>query len=125
MLDQPADRAGAVLDHKAGGLVRAQACSGRVGVSDVGFSAVSRVEDGGDATLGPRTGTVLQGSLGNEGNLELVSETQREGLPGKATAQDKDIESGHFGNCRRGRYYGVPTITWALHHTERRRPSGN
>ncbi len=122
MLDQPVDRAGAVLDHKAGSLVRAQARSGRVGVSDVGFSAVSRVEDGCDATLGPRTGTVLQGSLGNEGNLELVSETQREGLPGKATAQDKDIKSGHFGNCRRGRYYGVPTITWALRHAERRRP---
>ena len=122
VLDQPADRARAVLDHEAGGFVGAQACPGGEGVSDVGFSAVGGVKDGGNAALSPRAGTVFQGSLGDEGDLEFVGKTQCEGLSGKATAQDEHIESGHFGNCRGGRYYGVPTIAWAPGHAERRRP---
>jgi hypothetical protein len=89
---QPAYCPGAILDDKAGGLVGAEPGAGRVRVGHVGLRAVGGVEDGGDASLGPGAGTVLKGSLGDEGYLELVGKAQCEGLSGKAAAQDEDIE---------------------------------
>lgn len=103
MVDQPAYGPGAVLDDEAGGLVGTQPGTCRMRVGHVGFGAVGRAEDGRDAAaLGPGAGTVLQGSLGDEGYLELVGKAQCEGPSGKAAAQDEDIESDHLGVAAKG-----------------------
>ena len=98
MVDEPADGPGAVLDDKTGGLVGAQAGTGRVGVCYVGLGAVARVEHGGDAALGPGAGAVFKAALGDEGDFELVGKAQGERLACKTTAQDQYIVSDHFGN---------------------------
>jgi len=74
MIDKPMNGARCVLDNKAGGFVGAQPRPRRVCICDMGFSAVGRIENRGDSTLGPGAGTVFQCSFSYDSNFEFVGE---------------------------------------------------
>ena len=78
----------------------AQPRPGHERVFDVRVEAVRRVEDRGDATLGPRRVGFLAGALGDDGHLRAVRRTQREGEPRHAAPEHQDLcLLSHFAQC--------------------------
>ena len=83
----------AALDHEAGDRLVAQAGAGDQGVADVAVGGVVPGQHGGDAALGPAAGAVEQLLLGDQTDLALVGQMQRQRQPGQAAADDQNVET--------------------------------
>ena len=90
-VDQPLDRALAVLDHEACRLRVAKACTGDEGVLDVGFDAVRIVEHRGDAALRPVARAVCEFALGHERHTQAVRQAEGHRLAGGAAAKNEYV----------------------------------
>jgi hypothetical protein len=65
---QPLDALGGVFDHEAGGRWVGQACARDQGVIDMRIKGVALAHHRSDAALGPATGAIGQGALGDHGH---------------------------------------------------------
>lgn len=93
LFDQPVDGFTAMFDDKTRGDGITESGAGGKGVLNMGFDRVGVVEHGGNATLRPVGGRVVDQALGDQGDPMGVGHAQGEGLPGQAAADDDDVDA--------------------------------
>lgn len=93
--DQPFNRVAAVFNDETGGLCVAQTSTRGQRVLDVCFDRIRTVKYGSDAALRPTARAVFQATLGYQCDLEVIRQSQCEGLAREAATNDEDVELGH------------------------------
>ena len=92
-------RADDMLDHRA--VVEARAGDHRV--VDMGVEAVAFLEHRGDPALRPVGRALAERALGDHRDLARLGEVERRGQPGRARADDQDVElAAHAAASARG-----------------------
>ncbi len=91
-VDQPLDGFAPMLDDVARGAVIAKAGARHQGVLRVLIVAVARVQDSGNAALGPVAGALRHGTFANDDNPMGVGQLQRDRQTGQSAADNGDIE---------------------------------
>ena len=95
-LRQPLDGGGRAADDVFHHLDVVQPCPRDHGVADMRLEAVARLQHRRDPALRPGGRALVQASLGQDGDGEVGRQVERGGQPGRAGADDDDVEgAGH------------------------------